>query len=197
MSLARNIVDKGRYYRYNTGVTVMKIDISSIKEGKGLSIVVDEDTLLSWDEDALNLRFESPWHTHAEVTHTGEGFILIGHVVGKYIASCDRCLNPVVNDLSVEFTDCFVPSLLAAEEQNAECKVFDKDIIDADESIVEAIVLNMPMKHLCRPDCAGLCPQCGHNLNDSDCECEALTDPRWDKLHQLLETKGGGQNGQS
>ena len=175
----------------------MRIDVSSIKEGKGLTLVVDEDVLLPWDEDELGIRIESPWHIHAEVTNTNEGFVLIGYANGKYIIPCDRCLNPVKKDLSVEFTNCFIPRHLLGEHENEECKVFDKDLIDADESIVEAVVLHMPMKHLCRPDCAGFCPQCGRNLNEFDCECEASIDPRWDKLHQLSETKGGGQNGQS
>ncbi len=41
---------------------------------------------------------------------------------------------------------------------------------------------------LCRPDCAGLCPHCGTNLNDGACDCEEdRTDPRWDALREVAE----------
>jgi uncharacterized protein len=49
----------------------------------------------------------------------------------------------------------------------------------------DALALALPAQILCRPDCAGLCPKCGRNLNDEPHEHEPEPDPRWAKLREL------------
>jgi uncharacterized protein len=50
----------------------------------------------------------------------------------------------------------------------------------------ENILLEAPLAPLCRPDCAGLCPTCGIDLNSATCDCvTAVVDPRWEALSQL------------
>ena len=52
----------------------------------------------------------------------------------------------------------------------------------------EAVLLDAPATPLCRPDCAGLCPVCGVNRNETACSCDGtVTDPRWAALDQLRE----------
>jgi len=48
--------------------------------------------------------------------------------------------------------------------------------------------MSMPGKPLCRPDCAGLCPNCGANLNEGPCACQAPDEERWRAL-AALKTK--------
>ena len=60
--------------------------------------------------------------------------------------------------------------------------------IDLKEDVREAIILAFPLKPLCRPECRGLCPHCGRNLNEEKCECrEEKIDPRLAKLKELLK----------
>ena len=60
------------------------------------------------------------------------------------------------------------------------------DQIDLARMIRENILLDAPIAPLCRPDCAGLCPTCGIDLNTGACDCVSATiDPRWDALSQL------------
>jgi len=59
--------------------------------------------------------------------------------------------------------------------------------VDLTEEIRQCLLLELPMKPLCRTDCKGLCPQCGHNRNEGPCSCrtEEPEDP-WEKLRSLL-----------
>jgi uncharacterized protein len=60
------------------------------------------------------------------------------------------------------------------------------DQIDLGAMIREHILLDAPVAPLCRPDCVGLCPTCGIDLNLSTCDCVAAdVDPRWEALSQL------------
>jgi uncharacterized protein len=53
--------------------------------------------------------------------------------------------------------------------------------------LIEQLQLNIPMKPLCRPDCAGLCPTCGADLNQTRCACAKSVDPRWAGLAVLRD----------
>jgi uncharacterized protein len=58
--------------------------------------------------------------------------------------------------------------------------------LDLRDEVRSAILLSSPIKPLCGPDCKGLCPECGANLNESKCSCEARpADPRWKGLEKL------------
>lgn len=174
----------------------MIIDISSIKEGKGQSLHWEGDIVLPWDGENNDIMLIQPWHVTAEVDHTDAGYMLTGTASGEYQIPCDRCLKTVRRRIDVEISDCFVPKIGGSYQGEEECKVFDKDLIDPSETVIESFLLQLPMKHLCSSDCAGLCPQCGQDLNSAACRCEAPPDPRWERLNQFKDTKGGGQSGQ-
>jgi uncharacterized protein len=62
-------------------------------------------------------------------------------------------------------------------------------VLDLTEAIRQYALLAVPMKPLCREDCAGLCPGCGRNLNQGGCDCPPQeADPRWAKLKNLVLT---------
>jgi uncharacterized protein len=65
-------------------------------------------------------------------------------------------------------------------------------ILDLTEAVRQYALLALPMKTLCRQDCAGLCPTCGRNLNQGGCDCPPQSvDPRFSKLSNLLLTNDG------
>lgn len=107
---------------------------------------------------------------------------------------CSRCLEPIVWPVDVRFELRYVPASQHAgkveEEVPAEdlgVAFFEGEQIDLEQLIREQFYLALPMKALCRPDCQGLCPECGTNLNASRCECEhRWVDPRLAALGQLL-----------
>jgi uncharacterized protein len=82
--------------------------------------------------------------------------------------------------------------IFSADDETPEgegCYVIDERARDLDltEALREEVFLAVPAFVECRPDCKGLCPRCGANLNDGPCGCPPAGDPRWDALKGLSE----------
>ena len=114
-------------------------------------------------------------------------------IEGPAEADCTRCLKPVEHRLAIDFTISFVtPEDFAADKErevaaeDLATDVLDSDSVDLKDVIREQILLELPEKVLCTPDCKGLCPQCGADRNLLDCKCdEREIDPRWAALKKL------------
>ncbi|WP_101697782.1 YceD family protein [Clostridium minihomine] len=99
---------------------------------------------------------------------------------------CDRCTADLSTHYDFKFHHILVSSL--NDEDNDLYIVVENDRLDLDELLREDILLELPTKFLCRPDCKGLCPQCGQNLNQGLCQCVSRqTDPRLAVLKQLID----------
>ena len=60
--------------------------------------------------------------------------------------------------------------------------------LDLDELVYSEVVVSVPMKHLCKEDCKGICEKCGKNLNEGECGCpKREIDPRLSVLADLLK----------
>ena len=142
--------------------------------GLGLDIVaVPEDAPL-----ALDLRLES-------VT---EGVLVTGTATGPIAGQCGRCLDPVSDELSVDFVELFAYPASATEETTEEDEIhrINGDLLDVEPVVRDAIVLGLPWTPLCRPDCAGLCPTCGQRLDELPAgHAHETIDPRWAALERL------------
>jgi uncharacterized protein len=100
---------------------------------------------------------------------------------------CRRCLAEVVVPIDVSRGLIF-----SADEETPEgdgCYVIPEQGRDLDltEALREEVMLAVPAFVECRPDCPGLCPRCGADLNDGPCGCPPAGDPRWDALKGLSE----------
>lgn len=99
---------------------------------------------------------------------------------------CDRCLDPVEERYSMPLSHVLVTSL--NHEDNDELILVEDYQLDLKELVLSDLLLNLPMKHLCREDCKGLCSKCGANLNQGDCGCDRKPmDPRFAALRDLLD----------
>ena len=116
---------------------------------------------------------------------------------GKLTASlelqCARCVEPVAQNVARSFELLYRPlgadagrdelSVTAAE---AEIGYYQGDGVMLEDVLREQVLLALPLKVTCRPDCKGLCPQCGSNLNLEQCSCDlSREDPRWSALKEL------------
>ena len=106
---------------------------------------------------------------------------------------CTRCLIPVERELDITFEVDFVSKEMFPEskETHLETGDLDTDVIEGNELDLkqiarEQILLNIPETVLCRDDCKGICPTCGKDLNEGQCQCaEDEIDPRWAALKDL------------
>ena len=99
---------------------------------------------------------------------------------------CDRCLNEFDSDLSLNFEYTLVKELQDSDAQGY--LLVEGDFLDLGELCESDVVLNLPLKFLCKSDCKGLCSVCGKNLNLSDCDClNSQIDPRLAALKKLLK----------
>jgi len=98
---------------------------------------------------------------------------------------CDRCGKPFGRALSEPLI------VTLAKQREAEDRedivLLRNDACDLHEIFEPAVILSVPSKILCSEDCAGLCPRCGHDLNESSCDCAPEADPRWDALRALID----------
>ena len=103
-----------------------------------------------------------------------------------YSRSCDRCTEQFVRREQKTFVHRLAQTLV--DEGNDDYIETPDFTVELDEVVISDILLDLPQKNLCRSDCKGLCPKCGHNLNSGKCECEGKTvDPRLEILKQLMD----------
>ncbi len=123
-----------------------------------------------------------------------EGVLVSGAAIAPIEGECARCLDPISatdHDIEVEFTELFAYPNSATEETTDEDEIMRlvDDRVDLEPVVRDAIVLALPAAPLCRPDCAGLCPECGGRWADlgPDHRHETI-DPRWAALTERFRT---------
>ncbi len=110
-----------------------------------------------------------------------EGVLATGEVLTDWEGECRRCLRLVHGQARAEFRELFEP-----RPQEGETYPLKHDHIDLEPLAREALLVELPLVPLCSPDCRGLCPTCGAELNAGPCECApAQRDPRWQVLDAL------------
>lgn len=115
------------------------------------------------------------------LTHAGDGVLATGIVRARAAGACDRCLESATFDIAGEIEEYFLfeePEDPEEFEDGFEL-VGPERTIDLSGAISDAVVMDTPFVLLCRPDCAGLCPQCGANLNEGDCGCATASEQAW------------------
>jgi uncharacterized protein len=108
--------------------------------------------------------------------------------------ACSRCLDPVVVPIVLSFEEEFLQTVdvitglsLNAPQDDPALLIDGHHDLHLADLIREYLLLELPMHALCRQDCKGLCPQCGHNLNSEPCTCNSdAGDERWAALKVLL-----------
>jgi len=132
--------------------------------------------------------------------HHGPGEIvedirIRAHYSGQFQLPCARCVEPVAESLAGDFDMLYRPASLPvdAEEHSittseTEIGYYQGDGLDLEDVLREQVLLTLPSRVLCQPDCKGICPHCGQNLNTGSCTCEVrIEDPRWSALAGLRD----------
>jgi uncharacterized protein len=163
------------------------IDLSRLTlahgEGKRLELAVSLDPF-ELGGQTYEPRPSSP-AVRLEVSRPSGGFAFRLNFPVHLEGPCMRCLEPGSLDLEVEAREVDQPGTEDAEMRSP--YVAD-DELDIGRWAHDAVLLALPTRFLCRPDCAGLCPVCGEPLNDADPadhEHDTAPDPRWAALKDL------------
>jgi uncharacterized protein len=151
------------------------------------------EEIAPFDPDVQLLR---PLSGKVSLVRTSQGILVMGKLQTELRSECRRCSEPYDGEVEIILEEEFLPTVRIGgspvddvpDEARDEALLIDADhILDLSEAIRQELCLAVPTDGLCRPDCAGLCPECGGNRNLGECECESVSiDPRWAALQDLL-----------
>ena len=123
---------------------------------------------------ADDIRLVEPIEGQIKLSHTGRSVLAKGQLSTAIEGTCGRCLRPVVTPLEVDIEEEALPSLdidtglpVDVTAEPDALRLDDHHELDLETPVREAISLAEPITILCRPDCRGLCPECGLDLNDN------------------------------
>jgi uncharacterized protein len=165
-----------------------------LKAQVGATQIVELD-----NADELNLEDESvklagPISGRLRMRRTNQGILVDGPVEVSVELTCVRCLEPFTLHISFDLEEQYYPTIdvvtgLSLPESDDEL-IFPIDQnhqLDLREALRQNLLLALPMQPICKEDCAGLCPQCGKNLNEGQCDCQPPMDERFSILGDLLK----------
>jgi uncharacterized protein len=179
----------------------VKVNVGSILEIRGGTIQFQGQEELEISDSRLGLKLSKPIQVNGAITNTGKDFLVQAEVDCEYQVNCGRCLESFNASQKVSIQEQFVSGNLSHENDSVaeddQVYSFKGDVIDLYDCFREQILLAFPMSYVCRPNCKGFCAICGQNLNQRSCNCKINTyNPQFEKLKDLLITKGGGSDGQ-
>jgi len=112
------------------------------------------------------------------LVRTNRGILAEGRLHTEVEVACSRCLNSFSCPLNLAIEEEYFPTTdvvsgawLPLPEEPGCFIINEQHILDLTEALRQYALLAIPMKPLCREDCAGLCPICGHDLNQGPCGC--------------------------
>jgi len=120
------------------------------------------------------------------LTRTDQHILLNGVLATTISAECVRCLDSFRLPLQIQLEELFAlnPGPVVADPQYT---VAPDGTIDLTYPLREQVLLAQPLNPVCRPNCRGLCMNCGKNLNEGPCDCtDESIDPRLAALKALL-----------
>jgi uncharacterized protein len=165
-----------------------------LKAPVGAAQVVELDNAdeLNLEDDSVKLA--GPISGRLRMRRTNQGILVDGPVETTVELTCGRCLESFTLPLSFQLEEQFYPTIdvitgLSLPESDNEL-IFPIDQnhqLDLREAIRQNLLLALPMQPICKETCAGLCPQCGKNLNEGLCDCQPPVDERLGVLADLLK----------
>ena len=167
----------------------MKINISNLSQGTHEYELSKKAVDLELQEN-----FVGDVAAHVTLEKSSRQILLRAWIRSHASFQCDRCLDEFKKEISPVFQLVYVwdaQERSAGSDEDIRTLTSDTNIIDISDAVHDSVLLAVPLKLLCREDCAGLCQRCGKNLNhtaDGSCDCApGEVDSRWNKLAGLVE----------
>jgi uncharacterized protein len=171
----------------------VRIDVAELDIGQVRRAAFDEVV----DSKTEDVNFDAPVTGNVEVDRTTQTLRLRGKLATTAPFVCGRCLTQYRQDLTIAVEEEFLVGGTPASREGAlgpedfVVPLGQDLVLDVTEAFRQHLLLAVPMVPICRPDCRGLCSQCGRNLNEQDCGCEPMEtiDPRLVPLLDLKDTQ--------
>ena len=171
----------------------MKLDLRPLLAGDRL-LKFDYELTIDTSEDTgsflSDVGFPSPMKVSGEITNTAGYMRMTLTTSVEYVAQC--------GEFTLDLEKTVAPRNLLGdldEDKLDEFAIIEDGFLDMDEQLREQLEMEFPMRFLCKEDCKGLCPKCGKNLNEGECDCDHTEiDPRMEPLRKLLEQMKNEEN---
>ena len=155
----------------------MYINLSDLNEIGGKKSVSQELDFHDLEFAGQEIEIKDGISIELDIYNTQDSFVVEGKIETILILTCSRCLEKYEDAKKIDVS-----------EEVLKSDMEDREELFIDEIIVDNIILSLPMKPLCSEDCKGLCPICGQNLNEGECDCEVENiDPRLEKLKDFYD----------
>ncbi len=165
----------------------MKLELIDIFSTNGAAEDFEGDMVFDGESlTGMSVSFDGPAHIKGRAENIGGQVEISARVTARILTSCARCMKDIFKDVDFEFIE-RVAGKGATAEDGDDVILLEGSEVDVADLALNNFITVSPMKYLCKEDCKGLCPQCGADLNVTDCGCEKeQTDPRFDVLNDLF-----------
>ena len=165
----------------------MKFDLLPIINADGRKLTIEAELDFA-EASGSGVTFLSPVCVEGIFSNIGGSIELSGTVSCKLGYVCDRCCETYEADFECSLDELFKKEDTRNDDNNPDAVILAGTVVDIDEIVFNNIIVNLPLKHLCKEDCKGLCANCGQNLNNGECECDTRpVDPRFDALDKFFK----------
>ena len=140
--------------------------------------------------DVIGIQPGTPIEVALRLESVMEGVLASGTVRAIARGACVRCLEDVDLPIEVDVQELFeyadrASHLTEVGDDDDERHVLEGDLLDLEGTLRDAVVPALPFQPVCRPDCPGLCSECGQLLADDPGHAHENIDPRWAALAQV------------
>lgn len=165
----------------------MNIDLRKFFSGEDVSMDVDYSFDMKDTEVDGYHPFVSPIKVKGNISSFAGSAVLDVQLEYDFSMPCNRCMEETLTKFKQKVSHTLVRDLNNEEDSDSYIQVEDESI-NLDELLYSDIILELPVKYICKEDCKGLCPHCGVNLNKQSCNCsDNQTDPRLEVLRKLID----------
>ena len=153
----------------------MKLDITKGIQLRGVAF--HTELADAWGEDRWNgdtIAYAGPVTFSGSYMLADETVIVRGTVCADIASNCARCAGPALTHVEAELEEAFVRDTgdERAEALDGDTYMYSGHVLELDDAVRTALLLELPSRILCKEDCKGLCSQCGANLNVRECSCQ-------------------------
>ncbi len=167
---------------YKTRRDVLRLNVGFLlKENVGYSRQIDFEAPVLEVADDLDI---AHFRGTVQLTRTPPGVYVQGRFRGEHPAECVRCLAGFSQTLNADIKQLYD----YPPDPSSEFSISETGFLDLAPLVRELLLLSIPIRALCRPDCKGLCPNCGQDWNEGPCECQKdEINPQFAVLKNLLK----------